>query len=247
MKTGVHFFSFSGITRRVKMQRSPLCCLMFLVVLSGFAQQGKDDRELQRVLGKMDAVAKTFRSFTADFSQKKYTAILKEFDAPETGEFCYAREKDGAVLMRHEVKSPGKRILTIKGETLTIYRPAIKEAQIASRQKMRDIVEYLTLGIGQSSAKLREKFQISYKGSEIIDNERCSMLIFIPKEAKVAAQVASMTIWIKDSSGTPAQYRFEEPSQDYLLITFTAEKVNTKIAGSKFEQKLPADTEKQKL
>jgi outer membrane lipoprotein-sorting protein len=247
MKKRVVSFSMLAISTGRITLRLALCCLACAAALSGYAQQGNDEHDLQRVLAAMDAVAKTFRSFTAEFSQKKYTALLKEFDAPETGEFCYAREKDGTVLMRHEVKSPGKRILTIKGETLTVYRPAIKEAQVANRKKMRDMVEYLTLGIGQSSAKLREKFQISYKGSETVNSERCSILVFIPKEAKVAQQVASMTIWIKDAGGTPAQYKFQEPSQDYLLITFTAEKINTKIAGSKFEANLPAGTEIQKL
>lgn len=149
--------------------------------------------------------------------------------------------------MRHEIMNPGKRILTIKGDTLTVYRPAIKEAQVASREKMRDIVEYLALGIGQSSAKLREKFKISYKGADSIDGAKCAVLVFVPKDAKTAARVASITIWLKESTATPAQYKFEEPSEDYLLIRFSAEKVNTGIPDSKFEQKIPADIHPQRL
>ncbi|MBN1566754.1 MAG: outer membrane lipoprotein carrier protein LolA [Acidobacteria bacterium] len=195
----------------------------------------------------MDAVAKNFRTFTARFSQKKFTEVLNEFDSPETGEFFYSRTKDGSVLLRHEVMSPGKRILTIKGETLTVYRPAIKEAQIANREKMQNIVEYLALGIGQYSGKLQEKFRISYLGTETIDKAACSVLVFVPKEAKTAARLESITIWIKDSNGTPAQYKFQEPTKDYLLLNFFEEKLNTKIPGSKFEQQLPADAEVQKL
>jgi outer membrane lipoprotein-sorting protein len=215
--------------------------------VSAFGQQGKEDPELQRILNKMDAVAGNFRTFGAKFTQKNYTAVLREFSAPETGEFYYARAKDGSVSMRHEIMYPGKRILTIKGDTLTVYRPAIKEAQMASREKMRDIVEYLALGIGQSSAKLREKFKISYKGAESIDNAKCAILVFVPKDAKTAGHLASITIWLKESSATPARYKFEEPSEDYLLISFSAEKVNESIPNSKFEQKLPSGVEIQKL
>jgi outer membrane lipoprotein-sorting protein len=215
--------------------------------VSAFGQQGKEDAELQRILNKMDSVAGNFRTFAAKFTQKNYTAVLKEFSAPDTGEFYYARTKDGSVSMRHEIMNPGKRILTIKGDTLTVYRPAIKEAQIASREKMRDIVEYLALGIGQSSAKLREKFKISYKGAESIDNAKCAILVFVPKDAKTAGHLASITIWLKESSATPARYKFEEPSEDYLLINFSAEKVNATIPNSKFEQKLPSGVEPQKL
>ena len=220
----------------------PLCC-----AVSASGQQGREDPELQKVLNRMDAVAGNFRTFAAKFTQKNYTAVLKEFSAPDTGEFYYARTKDGSVSMRHEIMNPGKRILTIKGDTLTVYRPAIKEAQIASREKMRDIVEYLALGIGQTSAKLREKFKISYKGAESIDNVKCAILVFVPKDAKTAARLACITIWLKESSATPARYKFEEPSEDYLLINFSAEKVNASIPNSKFEQNLPSDVERQKL
>jgi outer membrane lipoprotein-sorting protein len=215
--------------------------------VSAFGQQGKEDPELQRILNKMDAVADNFRTFSAKFTQKNYTSVLKEFSAPDTGEFYYARTKDGSVSMRHEIMNPGKRILTIKGDTLTVYRPAIKEAQIASREKMRDIVEYLALGIGQTSAKLREKFKVSYKGAESIDNAKCAILVFVPKDAKTAAHLASITIWLKESNATPARYKFEEPSEDYLLISFSAEKINANIPNSKFEQKLPSGVEIQKL
>ena len=221
--------------------------LSLCLAVSAFGQQGKEDRELQAVLDRMDSVAKNFRTFSAKFTQKNYTAVLKEFSAADTGEFYYARTKDGSVLMRHEIMSPGKRILTIKGDTLTVYRPAIKEAQVASREKMRDIVEYLALGIGQSSSKLREKFNISYKGTESIDNVKCAVLVFAPKDPKTASHLASITIWLKESTATPAQYRFEEPSQDYLLLRFSTEKVNAKIPGSKFEQKLPGGVDIQKL
>ena len=233
--------------------RAVAACL-FIVCLSGIQlalgsmpDQGKESADLQRVLNKMDLVAQSFRTFAAKFSQKKYTSVLEEFDTPETGEFYYSRTKDGSVLMRHEVMNPGRRILTIKGSTLTVYRPSIKEAQIANREKMQNIVEYLALGIGQNSAKLREKFLITYLGTEPIDHIACSILVFTPKDPKTAARIESITVWLKDSTGTPAQYKFLEPTKDYLLINFWDEKLNVKIPDSKFDQKLPSGTEIQKL
>jgi outer membrane lipoprotein-sorting protein len=214
--------------------------------MPGFCEQKKEDVELQRVLSGMDSVAKDFRTFRAKFFQRKYTAVLKEFDKPdESGEFCYSRTKDGTVLMRQEVLSPGKRITTVKGDTGTIYRPDIKEAQIVKRDKMQNYVEYFALGIGQYSSKLREKFKISYAGSEIINKAPCSILIMVPKDPKV--ELDSITVWLKESSWTPAQYKFLEPSKDYILITFSDEKVNSQIPSSKFEQNLPSDVERQKL
>jgi outer membrane lipoprotein-sorting protein len=223
--------------------------LIFLLAadsaISNSNQQSKQDVELARVLKGMDSVAKGFRTFAAKLSQKKYTAILREFDTPETGEFYYSRTKDGSVLMRHEILSPGKRTTTVKGDTGIIYRPAIKEAQIVRREKMQNYLEYLALGIGQYSSKLQEKFRISYAGSESINKTPCSILVMVPKDPKVGLD--SITVWLKESNWAPAKYKFLEPSQDYLLITFSDEKINSKIPTSKFEQILPPDVEKQKL
>jgi outer membrane lipoprotein-sorting protein len=218
--------------------------LVLAFTIPGFGEQKKEDAEFQHVLSGMDSVAKDFRTFTAKFTQKKYTAVLKEFDTPEIGEFYYSRIKDGSVLMRHEVMSPGKRITTVKGDTGIVYRPDIKEAQMATRDKMQNYVEYFALGIGQYSSKLREKFKISYAGSELINKAPCSILVLVPKDPKVGLD--SITVWLRESNWTPAQYKFQEPSRDYLLITFSDEKVNPKIPNSKFDQKL-AGVEIQKL
>jgi outer membrane lipoprotein-sorting protein len=247
MKASAMTLSRSFAIRGMRICPVLICLLIAGIAVPGPAGQEKEDAELQRILSRMDSISRGFQSFVAKFSQKKYTAVLKEFDAPETGEFYYARTNNGSVMMRHEVISPARRILTIKGATLTVYRPAIKEAQIASREKMQDIVEYLALGIGQNSTKLREKFRISYVGNETVNKMPCSILTFIPKDPKTAARVESITIWLKESTGTPAQYRFQEPTKDYLLIAFSEEKLNSKIPDSKFEQKLPSGIDIQKL
>jgi outer membrane lipoprotein-sorting protein len=191
----------------------------------------------------MDEPAGDFRTYSADFSQKKYTAVLEEFDIPETGKFYYALARDGSVLMRHQIVSPGDRILTIKDGEATIFNRKINQATPYTLGKRQELAEYLALGIGQSSAKLREKFDISYGGSEPINGEPCTMLVLKPKDPEAKRYLTSITIWLKKSSGTPAQYKFLEPSEDYLLETFSGEKVNEKIDDSMFEANLPKGVE----
>jgi outer membrane lipoprotein-sorting protein len=230
--------------------RAPRVVCLWIALLSfsgnavlGFGMQEKDGSELQKALNKMDEVAKSFRGFSAKFSQKKYTAILEEYDTPETGEFYYAFAADKNVLMRHEITNPGKRILTIKGDTATLFKPVTKEATIYRLGKYKDLSEYLALGIGQRASRLQEKFDISLQGTEPLNGAECYVLVFKPKEAKAAAQVASITIWLKKTSGLPTQYKFLEPNGDYLLVSFFDEKLNPKIPGSKFEQKFGSGVE----
>ncbi len=224
-----------------------LCLLAASIPVSGFRVQEKGTTELQRALNKMDEIAKDFRTYSAEFSQKKYTAVLEEFDIPETGKFYYSLAGDGSVLMRHQIMNPGDRILTIKDGEATIFNRKIKQAHLYTLGKRQELAEYLTLGIGQSSAKLREKFDISYGGSDAINGEPCTILVLKPKDPKAKRYLTSISIWLKKSSGTPAQYKFLEPSEDYLLETFSNEKVNENIDNSMFEQKLPKGVEKIRL
>jgi outer membrane lipoprotein-sorting protein len=205
----------------------------------------KKDEGLEQVLRQLEATGKTFKSFSANFVQKKYTAVLKEFDAPESGIFLYARAKDGSALLRQEVTSPAPRILTIKGGVATIHQPKLKQAQIINLGKNKDKVEYLALGLGQSPAKLQETFDLKYQGNENVNGVPCSVLNLKPKSASAGAFFSSITLWIKKSNGVPIQQQLQEPNADYLLVAFSDEKLNPKIPDSKFEQKLPADTEKQ--
>lgn len=222
-----------------------ICLALFVGVLR--PQQGKDKAALDQVLAQMEALGKTFQSFQAQFSQKKYTAVLQEFDAPESGEFLYARSKDGSALLRQEITNPAPRVLTIKGGVATLYQPRLNQAQIVNLGQNKDKAEYLALGIGQTPRKLRETFDIEYKGTESVAGGPCSILTLKPKSAAAAAYFSSTTLWIKKSSGVPIQQRLQEPNGDYLLVTFSGEKINSRIPDWKFEQRLPAGVEIQRI
>jgi outer membrane lipoprotein-sorting protein len=213
-------------------------------LLPSTRSQTKDQAALDQVLRQMESVGRTFRSFSAKFVQKRWTAALKEFDSPESGEFYYARATDGSALIRQEFTVPASRILTIKGGTATLYQPGIKQAQIYSLGKNKDKAEYLALGIGQSPAKLQETFHMQLTGVENINGSPASVLALKPKNPKAAALASSITLWIQQSTGVPIQEKLEEPYGDYTLIQFTAEKLNQKIPDSKFDQKLPPGVEK---
>jgi outer membrane lipoprotein-sorting protein len=223
--------------------------ILFLLALSvsSLPAQEKKDPELQRIYKQMDERQKAFRSFTAKVSQKEYTAVLKEFNTPETGEFYYKRANDGTALLRLEFTKPGKKILTIKNGILTFYQPAINQAQIKDLGKDQDKAEYLAIGLSQSPANLEKTFEISYKGTETVNGSPCDVLVFKPKLPKIATYLSSIIVWYKKSDGIPIQNKKEEPNGNYVLMSFSDEKLNVNIPSSKFDQKLSGDVEKQKF
>jgi outer membrane lipoprotein-sorting protein len=241
-RDGKQLFRFGSINQ-------PDMAIKILVVLLALLSPAlrAQTKELDQALRQMETAGKNFRTFTANFSQKKYTAVLQLFDAPESGEFYYARGKDGSALVRQEVARPAPRILTIKGGSATIFQPKINQAQIASLGKHKDKAEYLALGLGQSPAKLKGAYDIRYAGDESVGARACWKLELKPKSAAAAAYFPLITLWLDKTKGIPIQQKLQEPNGDYLLVTFSNEKLNQKIPDSKFEQKLPAGVEIQRL
>jgi outer membrane lipoprotein-sorting protein len=201
---------------------------------------------LEQVLNQMEAVGKTFRSFKAHFSQKKYTAVLKEFDAPESGEFYYGRAQDGSALFRQEFTKPAAKILTIKGGIAQLYQPALRQAQVVSLGKNKDKAEYLAVGLGQSPAKLSQTFDMKVEGAEAVNGIACSVLALRPKDPAAAAHFSSITLWVTNPGGIPIQHKLQEPNGDFLLVNFLGEKLNVHIPASLFDQKLPPGVEIQR-
>ena len=225
-----------------------ICHLSPVAVKIGSGAQGKENPELQRIFLQMEAAGRNFRSFEAKISEKKYTAVLKEFGTAQTGEFYLARAKDGSTMMRQDISSPGRVILTIKGDLLTRYWPNLKEAQVANLGKHKDkAAELLALGIGRPPTDMQKSYDISYQGEESVGGVACSVLVLKPKNPQAAALYTTIVWWVDKSTGIPIQHKLQELSNDYLLVTFSNEKLNSKIPDSKFEQKLPNDVKVQRL
>jgi outer membrane lipoprotein-sorting protein len=221
-----------------------VCLIILSFAFLAFGIPGKEDPELRQALNKMDEVAENFYGFEAAFSQTSYTAVIDEFSIPEAGRFYYSPAKDGSVRMRHEITHPGKRVLTITNGIATLYEAGISQATIYTLGKRQELVEYLALGIGQTSEQLKKKFDVSYEGSGEIGAEPCWILLLKPKDSKVTSHLTAIKIWLKKSSGTPAQYEFHQPSEDYLRETFSDEKLmNKRMDDSLFKQNLPKGVE----
>lgn len=214
---------------------------------AAFPQARGAQAALDKVLERMGAVGKDFRSFQADFTQRQYIAVLKEFENPESGVFLYARAQDGSALLRQEFKVPGHKILTIKAGTALVYQPSLNQATRINLGKNKDKAEFLALGIGQSPARMRETFNIEFQGEEKVDEALCSVLLLKPKSSATAAFFSSITLWISNSSGLPLQQKLQEPNGNYLLNKFSSPKLNPKLTDADFEQKLPKGVEIQQI
>jgi outer membrane lipoprotein-sorting protein len=101
--------------------------------------------------------------------------------------------------------------------------------------------------LGQSPGRLRETFNIKHQATEDVGGAPCWVLMLSPRSSAAAAYFSSITLWINKASGVPIQEKLQEPNGDYLLVTFSREKLNAAIPAAKFEQKLPPGTDVQTI
>jgi outer membrane lipoprotein-sorting protein len=175
--------------------------------------------------------------------QKKYTAVLKEFDTEEKGLFAYARTTDGLALIRKEITSPSPTIAIINRDQGLIYYPKIKQAQRLRLGQYKDKAEFLAVGVGQSAGRMKENFAIRLVGHEAVNGIPCTVLELKPKSEKTAAFLSVITLWFDEQRWVPIQSRMQEPNEDYLLTRFSDIKLNTKLPESLFSMKLPSGVE----
>ncbi|MBI1745585.1 MAG: outer membrane lipoprotein carrier protein LolA [Acidobacteria bacterium] len=202
-----------------------------------------EELDLKQVLALMNKFGRSFRSFTAKISQKKYIAVLKEFDQEEKGAFFYERGRYNQARLRKEIVSPTPSIAVIDEGIVTAYEPRVKQARRIDLGKDKDKAEFLAIGIGQSPAKLEETFHMKLSGTEWLQGRKTHVLELRPKSAKISALFSVITLWIDADRGMSIQQKLAEPNSDYTLVTFSDLKVNTKIPNGTFALKLPKDVQ----
>lgn len=228
--------------------RYSLSCLAILLLfsvalsapLASPAQDASSDPALKKVLDLMNTFGRNFRSFTAKITQKKYVAVLKEFDREEKGTFYYERAPNGQARIRRDIKEPTQSVAVIDDGIVIAYEPKLKQARRIDLGKNKDKAEFLAIGIGQSPTSLEKTFNIKLLGNEVVEGRKTYMLELRPKSATASALFASIILWIDAERGLPIQQKFMEPNADYNLVTFSDIKVNTKIPPGTFKLKLPS-------
>ncbi|MFQ5740332.1 MAG: outer membrane lipoprotein carrier protein LolA [Acidobacteriota bacterium] len=193
-----------------------------------------------QVLGKIEARGKTLRSMSAKIRQKKWTDILQEFDAGESGRFLFFK-KGRKVYLRRDLTSPQESSLVIRDGRLLFYQPAIKQAQKHDLGQNRDKAEFLLIGFGSSRKSLEETYVTRLSGRELLGGHNAYVLELTPRSDRVAAFFSRIVLWVDPEMWVPVQQKLVEPTEDYLLVEFSDIQLNPKISESDFRLKLPKD------
>jgi outer membrane lipoprotein-sorting protein len=213
---------------------------VFSLVWLGWVIFGAESATLDQVLSQMDTVGSKLTSMRAELHQKRWTAILEEFDDGEKGSLSLLKTGQ-EVYFRKDITEPASNTLVVKEGTAIFFQPSIKQAQKYNLGSHKDKAEFLLLGFGSDKKALNDTYEIGLLGKDKIGERTTYQLELKPKSEKVAAFFTRIVLWVDDQLWVPIQQQLVEPTDDYQLIHFSDIRLDAELTKSDFEVKLPKD------
>ena len=195
-------------------------------------------QNLPAVLARMNAAASGFRSISADFARVTYTAVIDD-TGEEAGAFKMIRPRPNEARVLIELVKPDPRLVAIGNRKAEVFNPKIMTVEEYDLGKHKSYVDqFLLLGFGTPASELQRSYSIRYVGEEIVAGVSCSKLEMVPKSADFLKAFRRIDLWI-GPSGYPVRQKFNAPSGNHSMITYTAAKLNGDLRADQLALKLP--------
>jgi outer membrane lipoprotein-sorting protein len=244
----IPFASSFAIGAALRRTNSALLIATLVIGLGSGNSMAKTGQEpgkltLDTVLQFMDHAGQGFKTLTADIEHIKYTAVVKD-TSTETGKIWVRKDSK----MRIDFLNPDPRTIIRDGDHLYIYTPKISRAEEYNIGKHLDTADqYLALGFGSQSERLKKNFKISLAPEDTLDGRKMAVLELVPLNEDAKKQIDKIQIWVDEASWLPVQQKFfETGSGDYFISKYTNVLENLKISDSKFKPDWPKGTKVEK-
>lgn len=190
--------------------------------------------ERQKIIGRFKTLRKDMHSVYASVSQEKQLAALKKKVVVE-GTVLMARPN----MLKWDVVKPEKSVTVIDGETMTVYHPDTKEAQIYTLSEniiARNTMSFFATAMSGDLNEIEGKFMVTMfrKGGDIVFN-------LVPLSKMVGRYLSAVVIYYDESTGLPRGFDMLTPKGDKTITRLTNIKVNPELKPETFQIKLPGD------
>ncbi|OHB37200.1 MAG: hypothetical protein A2099_04365 [Planctomycetes bacterium GWF2_39_10] len=220
-------------------------CLFYVALLIGFflspsieassyIEQGVSSADKQRIFERLTELSKDTDSITATINQEKQLSLLKE-------KICI----NGTVIMkkpnmfRWDIVKPDKSIIAVDGETMTVYHPEIKEAQVYNligNLIARNTMRFLTITMWGSLNEIEKNFTFN-----ILRKEDEIIFKLVPVSKIISRYLSSIIIHYEEKTGFPRGFEITTPKGDKTVTRLSNIKINPEIKTGTFKIKLPED------
>ncbi len=193
---------------------------------------------LKEVLARMDNTAGRLKTLSASLEYTVVTALVDD-KSTEMGKIFY--RKGPQVLI--EFSAPSERKFFFGGDRAEVYYPKINQLQEYKLENHQGMIEqFLLLGFGTNSSRLRKSYHLKMVGEEVLDGDAVVVLELIPKDEEVRERLKKVILWISEESWLPVQQKFSKPGGDYTVAKYSSVKVNRALSASRLKIKTKRDT-----
>ena len=212
-----------------------------LLTAAAWAQIVGESPELERVLARMDAAAKSFKTTEASVVWDQYQKVINETETQKGR--IYFRREGGEVQMAADFVEPDKKYVIYSGGKLQVYQPKIDQVNEYDPGKNREDVEsFLVLGFSGGGRDLFKSYDLRYLGSETANGVKAEKLELIPKFARWRNNIARILLWIDPAKGISVQQQFFEPDGNNRLAKYSDIQINQPLPENAFKLKTTKKT-----
>ncbi len=200
---------------------------------------------LDEALARLDRAAAGFRGLRAQIRKISYTALVKESDE-ESGRITLFRPKPKDLRMLVEFDQPSPRAVAFANNRIQIFYPRLMTVQEYDLGKQGALVDqFLLLGFGTPVRELRRAYSIRHVSQEAVNGAPADRLELTPLSPEALQHVKSIEIWVSQADGMVLQQKVNQPSRDYVLVTYSSIQVNPALTPADVRLNLPKGVKKE--
>ena len=216
------------------------CALSLALTAPLIARKGKHpELTLPNILSKMDEAAKKLKTVSAKLEYTNFTALVND-TSTQKGELYYRKGKGNKLPeILVDFKEPDRKKVRLYKGVGEFYLVKANQVQVFKVQQNGDVLQqFLALGFGTGSAKLKKDYVIQYLGEEPLGDETTALLELTPKR-KSAAGISKIQLWISEDSWVPTQQKFFKSAGDYTVAHYSRMQLKDALPESDFDLGAP--------
>lgn len=190
--------------------------------------------ERQKIMGKMKSLQKDIHSISASVVQEKQLSVLKKKVTIE-GTVTMAKPN----MLRWDITKPEKSLTVIDGETMTVYHPEVKEAQIYDVSEnfvARNTMIFFATAMGGDLNEMEKKFTVN-----VFRKDEDIIFKLVPLSQIAGRYLSAVMIYYDERSGLPKGFDITTPKGDRTIIKLSNIKINPELKSDAFRIKLSPD------
>jgi len=213
---------------------------LWLVLLQPLLALSAQTLTVDQVLKNMEDANAKYPSLQGKIFKTKHDGVFAGEDDISSGKFWILHTGNSPRQIKIDLDKPAKEFFLIEKGSFKHYRPAARDAEIKNNLTKDTQAEFecVFLGLCQSSAVIKQYYNVSLVGQETITGIKTTLLELKPKDKNHPKGIGSIRLWLDSAKWIPVQTRVIESNGTYINALYS--NISTaKFSTSVFKLDIP--------